>query len=247
LPRSPYSQPVSDLDLLYSQFLSRLTAPLKNLGFRRSGTTFFQLPPPPASNWFMASVQTTLVPEGREFVINYGVICPTLLASVDGWMASPPAPGKLPKRRGSQISWRLEAGWDERHGYSMERWWRITSQMSPTDLDELARVVASRIETEALPRLEPLATDEGLRDYYLEQLHEPDGWLAPIDLGRLIALLDRIGPADRIEQVRADAKVRNAAHEEQRSQVIAEFEPFFDDMAREFLRRKARLADNGKT
>lgn len=238
---------MTELDRLYSKFLSFLAVRLKSLGFRRSGTTFFLLRPAPATNWFMANAQTTSVPDAREFIVNFGVICPSLLASVDGWMAPPPAPGKLPKRRGAQVEWRLEAGWDEQPGYAMERWWRITNETTQTELDALATDLARRIEQDALPKLEPLATDEGLRDYYLQQLHEPDGWLAPIELDRLIALLELHGPAHLIDEVRADAEVRLAAHEEQSWQVIAEFEPLLDDIAREFLRRKGRVADTGNT
>ena len=231
---------VRDLDALYAKFSSDLTARLRQLAFRRRGTSFYRQPTPPETNWIMVNVQTMLTPESRDFVLNYGIISPTLLGSVDGWLAPAPAPGKLPKRRGAQVEWRLSRGWDERPGYSVERWWRLTQETGSEEIRELAVEVTDAVAREALPRLQPLATDEGLRDYYLERLYEPDGWLAPIDLGRLISLLEHVGPVDRIASVRADAEVRMAENEERRWQSIAEFQPFVGDVARDLLQRNRR-------
>jgi hypothetical protein len=230
---------VVDTDRLYSQLVAQLANRLKASRFRRSGTTFFRPPVPPATNWVMVNLQTLKVPGARDFIVNYGIISPALLRTVDGWLAPAPTQGELPKRRAAQLEWRLSPGWDDRAGYSMERWWRIPPGMSEADIDALASDVAERINAQVLPRLEPLATDAGLRDYYLGRLDEPDG-LAPIDVGRLLALLELVGPADEIEAVRDKARTRMAQADERRAEAIADFEPFIGDVVLDYLQRTGR-------
>jgi hypothetical protein len=219
----------------YKRFLAHDVTPrLRELGFRRSGATFWRTPTPPETNWIMLNFQSSTAENVRRFIVSFGIMSPVLLSS-ESWRGASPQAGKLPNRGQAQLTWRLVQGWKERSEYAVEAWWELTSSMSAEALAEMASGVVRTIVDEGLPRIAGLITDTGLCDFYLGKMDDPDPLFAPIDLDYVITLIDAVGPRDQIDAVRARGALAIARSDASRADFIARMSPLIGQIAGEYI------------
>jgi hypothetical protein len=185
----------------------------------------------------MAWFQTWSLPEEHQFVVEIGAMSPLLLQS-EQWRRQLPKPGRLPSTHSTQFTWRLEAGWIETAGYNVEQWWSITAATTDAELDALAVQVVDAIAQRGMQLIAGLDTDEGIRDYLIGRMNDPDGLFSPWDRDALMFLLEVMGqeedmPSTRIQA--AEAIERAAAH---RAAFMARFSSLPDEVADKVVARK---------
>jgi hypothetical protein len=176
----------------FSQFVAEFVSPaLKAEGFHRKGLTFYVFE---HGNWgvinFQKGWQST--PDGVNFTVNLGIALAAL---------SPLPEDKLRKWRPREY----DCDWRERLGILLtgdDTWWVI---QPTTDVIDLARQILGTLRNRGIPEIKRYIRAEDLRDLWLSG--RSPGLTNLQRLRKLGVLLRKLGPAELVARIEADAEV----------------------------------------
>jgi len=169
--------------MLHDLITGYLAPGLKELGFTRSGKSFFR----PQPNWSVIEVQKSVksTSDRLVFTINLGIASRRLLSF---FSSSAKRPGIA------------ECHWTERIGHLLPEhrdvWWSIDVG---DPVEPLGRSVAEAIVSVGIPHLDQLVTDAALRDLWLSGVSP--GLTEVQRLMNLSAMLGMIGPGEQLDPV----------------------------------------------
>lgn len=171
-------------DELKTLVSSDLQPLLKAHGFGKKGLTFYRRNP---GNFGLVQLQKSRYSTSSEvtFTINVGVFSDHLQREL-GKIWWVPEVGKIPTEPSCHVRKRIGLLMPEAN----DVWWTVKSDAPSALGAELCRVV----QTYALPFLDARATDEALRDRWID-----DGTTGGISELQLAVLLRDLGPRDRLE------------------------------------------------
>lgn len=182
---------------IYGELLTQVGSLLASHGFRRARTTFHRRLA--NGNWTIVNFQTSSKSSQTQvvFTINLGAASNLLARFFDGQrLSKPPTVDRC--------------HWNTRLGFLLpdrqDIWWVIDRE---TDPNRIKKKVVNLLRDDALPILEVVSSDEGLRDLWLQRRESSP--FVP-DLTRyeyLIVLTTALGPPEAKEM--AIAQMREIA------------------------------------